>query len=378
MEEKGTSKLKGAFAKNAASSGTAPSEGLTGAETSWGESKPSGGLKGSMSDGFWEKPTDGTATSSGLKGATSSYSASTTTPPMPGTPVTPPLMSGTPVTPPPMSGTPTYDAPAPAPMSTVPAKKSTGKILGIILGSCAVIGALVIGAFFLFNSKGGYMEPIDDFVAQVNKRNSDLIDMSCELLPDSCVAEFKAYTEKLEKIDELWETYEEYMEDIQDSYDECDDEFGKWKLSFEVKDAEECSSKELKNITKQMEADAENMEETIEWLESCLTDSAISQMADTYDVSESDIEEMYDSLFEFMEAMTKVSPDEAYKIKGKFVIEADDDTFETETLKIYVVSIDGDWMLQNIEGSLLFEDDDDRMFSFIRTLLKADSLVIQY
>ena len=116
----------------------------------------------------------------------------------------------------------------------------------------------------------------------------------------------------------------------------------------------------------------------MEWLESCLTDSAISQMADTYDVSESDIEEMYDSLFEFMEAMTKVSPDEAYKIKGKFVIEADDDTFETETLKIYVVSIDGDWMLQNIEGSLLFEDDDDRMFSFIRTLLKADSLVIQY
>lgn len=356
MEEKGTSKLKGTFAKNTTSSG----------------------LKGSMSEGFWEKPTAGTSASSGLKGATSSYSAPTATPPVPGTPATPPPVPETPVTPSPVYGGPTYEAPVSASMSTVPSKKSTGKILGIILGSCAVIGALVIGAFFLFNSKGGYMEPIDNFVAQVNKRNSDLTDMSYELLPDSCVAEFKAYTEKLEKIDELWETYEEYMEDIQDSYDECDDEFGKWKLSFEVKDAEECSSKELKNITKQMEADAENMEETIELLESCLTDSAISQMADTYDVSESDIEEMYDSLFEFMEAMTKVSPDEAYKIEGKFVIEADDDTFETETLKIYVVSIDGDWVLQNIEGSLLFDDDDDRMFSFIRTLLNADSMVIQY
>ena len=129
-------------------------------------------------------------------------------------------------------------------------KSGDKKTIGILAGAVVAVVVVVILIGSLFG--GGYMDPINAYMKAMNSQSTDYLEVETALsgskLGKIQREMFQAY---VDADAERWgESYEDLIDDgkddLEDFYDEIDDEYGKWKISFEEKSAKKLIKMKLK------------------------------------------------------------------------------------------------------------------------------------
>ena len=256
-------------------------------------------------------------------------------------------------------------------LKTVPAlnsilEKIDKKFYPLILAAPVALVALILVVVIAVASSGSYMDPMNDYFKLVNKKNTDYIKVSTALAPD-----FRAKLQKdmlncdIETIEDSIENYSDNMEDV---YDELDDEFDKWKIGFEVKEKEKLSKKKVEKLQDAHDDYFDDYIESVidEYKDILDDDDEIEDYADQMDVSEKEAKKYIKKMVKYYESYEDVKITAAYKVKGKFTIKADKDKWESETVNVIFVKINGDWAYAGLDDGeyIEFDDDDEEISLF--------------
>ena len=261
-----------------------------------------------------------------------------------------------------------------APAKAAAPKKNNMIIIGVV---AAVVVVLLLLVVLLAGGSKGYMSPVDDFMKQINKKNTDVVEVYTTLMPDFA-ADLYAQTHKKYMVAEDYaDYYEDAIETMEDYYEDCDDEFDKWKLSFETKKASELDEDDLEDIQDYLddyyddyrEADVDTYEDLLD------DDDDLEDSADELDISESQVKAILKASMKYAQAYEEMKVTAGYEVKGKFIVKSGKDTYETKNVEFRVVKINGDWTYWGlVDGSLDFEDDDENCFDFLSNFLSSRRL----
>ncbi len=248
----------------------------------------------------------------------------------------------------------------------------------VILGAAAaaVVVLLLLVALFAGGSKG-YMGPVEDFMAQINKQNTEPVEVYSALLPDFGASLYAQSHNKYKVSEEYMDYYEDSVEYLEDHYDDCNDEYDKWKLSFETKKATKMDEDDLEDIQDYLDDYYDDyLEDEADYFEETLDDDGdIEDAADELDISESQVKAILKANLKYVKAYEELKVTAGYEVKGRFLVKAGKDEFKTETVEFRVVKINGDWTYWGItSGSLDFDDDEEDCFSFISNFLSSKRL----
>lgn len=216
--------------------------------------------------------------------------------------------------------------------------------------------------------KSTYMDPIDNYLAVVNKKNSDIFDFKEAMMPDFAVKKFHAMMEICAKSDYYGEDIEDMSDDLADYYDDCDDEFDTWKITFEKKEAEKLDEDTL-DYYKELAEDyyEDDVSYMVESLEEMMDDDGyMEDIADMLELSEEDTKELVECMLTYYKCYEEVKVTAGYEVTGKFVLKAEGETYETDKLSFVVLKINGSWVYMGLAdyGYLGFEGEDSGVFSF--------------
>ena len=255
------------------------------------------------------------------------------------------------------------------------AKAGDKKVIAIgAIAAVAVIGLVILLVTSLFGK--GYMSPVEDYMKLTNKMSTDYFEVRDSLLGNKIA---KA-EEKIRKVfidsdaeyygDSMEDRYEEYNEDMEKLYKKILKEYDKFKLSFE------------ENKVKKMDKD--DLEDAADFLNDCYEDSLdnyedmleddddIEEFADMYDIDEKDAENLIKAYIDRCKQFVDCKVSAAYEVKGKFIVTVDGkDTYETDSVKLQLVKINGEWVYVGYEGSLRFDIDDDDEAEVLQSLLNG-------
>lgn len=225
---------------------------------------------------------------------------------------------------------------------------------------------------------GGYMGPVDDLMNAVNKKETDPMKLMMVMAPDFAAGEMESVVKAFMKMSDDMEDYlEEAAKDMEDTYDDIEDEFDKWKISFEEKKSEKIEKDDLEDYADEIEDYyKDNFKSTVKEMEDALDDDdMLEEFADMLDIDEKDAKNLIKSMIKYMQAYEELKVTAGYEVKGKFILKSGKDTYETDTVKFVVLKINGSWVYMGItDGSVVFEDDDDRLFSFFYSQLRGSAL----
>lgn len=233
--------------------------------------------------------------------------------------------------------------------------------------------AVLLVVFLLTSGSGGYMKPLDNCMSLINKQSEDGQKLMFSLVPEYQ----KKAIEKVLKagVIDADDLFDEVNDSLEDAYDEMNDEFKKVKLSFEVKDKEKMSKKDLDDIKDVMEEVAEDAGDEIDDIEESLDDDdAIESAAEFFDVDEKDIKNFWKATKDYYKALENAKVTAAYEVKGKFVIKADKDEYKSDTVKLTFVKVNGKWCYAGADDYITFDDDEDGYFNFIKRMLNNSFL----
>lgn len=255
------------------------------------------------------------------------------------------------------------------------AKAGDKKVIAIgAIAAVAVIGLVILLVTSLFGK--GYMSPVEDYMKLTNKMSTDYFEVRDSLLGNKIA---KA-EEKIRKVfidsdaeyygDSMEDSYEEYNEDMEKLYKKILKEYDKFKLSFE------------ENKVKKMDKD--DLEDAADFLNDCYEDSLdnyedmleddddIEEFADMYDIDEKDAENLIKAYIDRCKQFVDCKVSAAYEVKGKFIVTVDGkDTYETDSVKLQLVKINGEWVYVGYEGSLRFDTDGDDEAEVLQSLLNG-------
>jgi len=255
------------------------------------------------------------------------------------------------------------------------AKAGDKKVIAIgAIAAVVVIGLVILLVTSLFGK--GYMSPVEDYMKLTNKMSTDYFEVRDSLLGNKIA---KA-EEKIRKVfidsdaeyygDSMEDSYEEYNEDMEKLYKKILKEYDKFKLSFE------------ENKVKKMDKD--DLEDAADFLNDCYEDSLdnyedmleddddIEEFADIYDIDEKDAENLIKAYIDRCKQFVDCKVSAAYEVKGKFIVTVDGkDTYETDSVKLQLVKINGEWVYVGYEGSLRFDTDDDDEAEVLQSLLNG-------
>lgn len=261
----------------------------------------------------------------------------------------------------------------PASVSNQP--KGNNSIL--LLAAAAVVVIVVIGIIiFAVGGSKGYMGPIKDFVKAVNKEETDRIELRATLMPDFGAKQLKAFYKKALKSDDIADSQEDYIEQYEEYYEDCEDEFDNWKLSFELEEAERMDDDDLDDLKDYYEDYYDDyLEDEVEFYEEILDDDDdLEDFADDGDISEGEAKAMLKAAIKYYKKYEKVKVTDAYEIEGKFIVKSGKKEYETDDVTLLAVKANGDWFYAGItDGEIVFEDDDEDCFRFVRSLLRSDA-----
>ena len=197
---------------------------------------------------------------------------------------------------------------------TVPEKKGKlGLIFMIVLALVIVVLAVVLIIALASGSdseesdekgegkkaevKSTYMDPVNDFIKLVNKREVDALALKNAFIPDFATKKYNKIMGYFEKSDVFQEELEWENESLEDIYEECEEEFGDWKISFEEKSAQKIEDNNLKEYSTYVEDYYEDyMEDFQDELEDMLEDDDdIEYYADVWELSEEQTHKIFDS-----------------------------------------------------------------------------------
>ncbi len=270
----------------------------------------------------------------------------------------------------------TCEAAAPkAPVENVAPKapaKGKGK-KGLIAVAAVIVVVLLIS---LLTGGKGYMSPVEDFMSAINKKSTDVVKIYTTLMPDFAAKQFKSvYKQVLKVVDDAADSMDDLKEELEEYYDDATDEYGKWKLTFEKKSAKKLDKDDIEEYQEECESYYENyMEGSLEYFDEILEDEDyLEDFADSLDIKEKQAKSIVKAMKKYYQAYEDLKVSAGYEVKGKFVIQADDE-FKTEYVKFIVLKVNGDWTYYGIsDGDLYFGDYYD-YFEFIEDALYDGAL----
>ena len=228
--------------------------------------------------------------------------------------------------------------------------------------------------------KSTYMDPIDNYLAIVNKRNDDSVELVESMMPEFSVKKFKAMMEIIAESEYFADEIEAENENLADYYEEADDEFEGWKISFKKEDAEKLDAETLEEYSEEAEEYYEDdLEYMVESFEEIIEDKAyLEDVANVFELSMEDSRELMETMIAYYKAYEEVEVTAGYEVTGKFILKADGETYETESLSFIVLKINGSWVYWGLTdyGYLGFEEDDYGVFDFFFRELSYSKFVI--
>lgn len=207
--------------------------------------------------------------------------------------------------------------------------------------AAVVVAVVLYAAFNLIG--GGYMSPVNDVMALINKKSTDANKYRVAMMSSDLAKPVEKIASIAIKADK--DAFEDENEVFEDFYEDLDDEWKKWKLSFDMKSKKKLDKDDLKDL---QELYADNYddyyEDVVDRLKDALEDDDdLEDLADSMDISEKDAKAVVKELINFFGKFKKLKVTEGYKVKGKFVIKADGEEYKTDTKEFYVYKINGDW-----------------------------------
>lgn len=270
-------------------------------------------------------------------------------------------------------------------------KKNNPAIIVLAIFAIAIVALVVV---LILNADGGsskskkddkeekssYMDPIDNYIAVVNKRNADYIAYKKALLPEFSTKKFVAFMEALTADGEYKDYLEDANEDLSDYYEDCDEKFEGWKISFKKESAEKVDADDLEDYQEDLEEYYEDeLEYSVEALEESLEDEdALEDFADALDIDEKDAIKVAETMLAYMKAYEELKTTAGYEVTGKFILKAGGETYETDSVTFLVLKVNGSWvyggiMDYNYPG---FGGDAYNMFNFFFREIRSDKLYI--
>lgn len=241
----------------------------------------------------------------------------------------------------------------------------------IVVTPILVVVALILGIIAGYTSAGSHMTPLNDFLKYANKKTASDENYTKSLMADFRYDLLKKAENILKNNDDYSDALEKANEDLEDGFDELDDEFKKWKIKFEKKSEEKMDKDDIKDFQDTLEDYYDAVaEDTLDNFDDILDDEdELESYADMFDLSEKETKNLINAYIKYYKSFEKVNIQEAWEVKGKFVVTADDDEFKTETVKLYFVKMNGDWVYAGCDGSLSLEDSDG-CFDFLMDYLE--------
>jgi len=249
----------------------------------------------------------------------------------------------------------------------------------------AAIAAVVLILIIVIIALGGksYMDPINKYIKAVNKRDDNYLTYETVLQGKKIEKLNKnIYKVMLDTDAECYDDYtyeelfEDYADDLEEMYDDIADEYGdKWKLSFKLKDAEKMDKDDLEDLNELLEDSTDYYEDELDELAEILEDDdELEDFADDYGVDEKAAKKIIKAYTKYYEFLAEMKVQQAYEVKGKFIIKADGEEFESDTVKLIMAKINGSWVYLNSEDYISFEDDEEGLFSEITDCLNYNGL----
>lgn len=240
------------------------------------------------------------------------------------------------------------------------------KLYPVLLAAPVALIVLLLVVIIAVSSSGGYMSPMNDYLKLVNKKTTDYTKISTSLAPDFRVKLMKnIYNSDLEQIEDVLENNADSLEDI---YDAIDDEYDNWKIGFKTKSKEKLDKGDLEDYEEALNDYYDDyLEDSKDTLEDTLEDDDdLEDYADNLDLSEKEAKSYIKSFIKYYESFEDVKVTAGYEIKGKFTIKADKDDWESETVRVIVLKVNGDWVYAGLDSDdyISFDDDDEELNLF--------------
>lgn len=83
--------------------------------------------------------------------------------------------------------------------------------------------------------KSTYMDPVNDFLKLINKKDVDAIALENVLMPKFAAKKYNKIIDYFESTEEFQERLEMQNEKLRDIYEGCEEKFGDWEIVFEEK-----------------------------------------------------------------------------------------------------------------------------------------------
>lgn len=252
-------------------------------------------------------------------------------------------------------------------------KKGNSAIVVLIVFVVLILTLAVIAVILLLDKdsddkddkkskKSSYMEPLDDFLKEFNDKNTDYVEVYAALMPDDAAELYSEVNKCLEKSDIYMDEYEYDVDYVEDCYDDLDDTYGKWELSFEKANATKLTGEDLDSMNAAM---AEYYEDEMEYLADGIEQILAYELdstAESFEMEAKDMEKAMQKWQDYLLYYEDAEITAAYEVTGKFVLETEDGTYESDEVLFCFAKINGSWsFFSNESGYVYFNDGEESL-----------------
>lgn len=229
--------------------------------------------------------------------------------------------------------------------------ESKNSNIGIITVAAVVLLAIILVIVLLSNLLGGgYEGPLKRLRNNFNKQSADVESYLSCIAPDFAVSLYKdvygifrsADKGAIEDFDDaLTEEFEDFFEDIADEYG---DDF---KLTYEIRNAEQLDDRDIKDIAEFYEDLFDLIDDNIDYEDEDIYEDLADELEDLADISlsKSQIRKLQNAVESFMGKLKDLKIQDAYEVKVRFVLEGEDGS-DKETATFYIIKVNGDWFIE--------------------------------
>ncbi len=249
------------------------------------------------------------------------------------------------------SGMASYTAPIDNSVLAKAQKESKNNNIGKI--AVAIGGVLVIILLCILFANmlgGGYKAPLKKLCNNFNKQNADVETYLSCFAPGFAVDLYKDVYGIFKSADKgVMEDFDEKVAEMfEDFYDDAADEYGDdFKLTYEIRNAEQLDSRDIKDIEELYEDLFDSIEDNFDYED----EDTYEDLADDLDkdadisLSSSQIRKLQKAVESFMGKFEDFKIQDAYEVKVRFVIEGEDGN-DKATATFYIIKVNGDWFIE--------------------------------
>ena len=226
--------------------------------------------------------------------------------------------------------------------------------IGIIAAAAVAVIAILI---ILISSLGAYKKPINTLVSLANKKSTNIPAYVDCVAPSFVSSSYKSLLGTLKGGDAKKELEETIKDAFDDAWDELEDEYGKnWKISVEWKDADRLSNKKLDAIKDRWEDIADTLGKA-ELDDEDTYESIADSLDDKYD-TELNTKQVAQIMGKLADQFENAKITDGYEVDLKLTIEGKDGHDTTKMDGIYVIKVNGQWIIDPTSGAAGYDISD--------------------